>query len=28
VVILGAVGFALNHAAGVLETRLLRWRDG
>jgi sulfonate transport system permease protein len=28
VVILGVVGFALNHAAGLLEARLLRWRDG
>jgi sulfonate transport system permease protein len=28
VVILGLVGFALNHAASRFETRLLRWRDG
>jgi sulfonate transport system permease protein len=28
VVILGVVGFALNHAASLIEARLLRWRDG
>lgn len=28
VVILGLVGFALNHAASFFEARLLRWRDG
>lgn len=28
VVILGVTGFALNHAASLLEARLLRWRDG
>lgn len=26
VVLLGVVGFALNHATGVIEARLLRWR--
>ncbi|HMK78300.1 MAG TPA: ABC transporter permease [Xanthobacteraceae bacterium] len=28
VVILGLIGFTLNHAASRLEARLLRWRDG
>jgi sulfonate transport system permease protein len=28
VVILGMVGFALNHVASLFEARLLRWRDG
>jgi ABC-type nitrate/sulfonate/bicarbonate transport system permease component len=28
VVILGVVGFLLNTGASLLETRLLRWRDG
>jgi sulfonate transport system permease protein len=28
VVLLGLVGYALNHAAGALEHRLLRWRPG
>jgi sulfonate transport system permease protein len=28
VVILGLVGFALNHLASRFEARLLRWRDG
>jgi sulfonate transport system permease protein len=28
VVILGIVGFVLNHGAALLEARLLRWRDG
>jgi sulfonate transport system permease protein len=28
VVILGLVGFALNHVASLFEARLLRWRDG
>lgn len=28
VVILGVVGFALSHAARLIEARLLRWRDG